>query len=305
MLTFSFVIPAYNEADDIAQTLEAVRSQRYPAHEIIVVDDGSTDGTQEIVRQLADRGRPITLIEHDQNRHIAAARNTGLRAATGDIVVFLDADDTVPPDFLERLVPSYWSGVDCVCVESQVEHGDTVARYIQAEHELYFGGGDWVGFSAGFSCRREAALGVLFPEELGGAEEVVFFERLMERGFSCATDFSLVIGRRFPTTISGYWKQWVARARPAPHICYFVRERPLPVVIARRVLVGARALVSTLAVLPAIFAARQRAAKSPRGLGDLPAFWFLHHVQLIASRVGEWQGVLRLMRNRKPSARTA
>lgn len=295
--TFSFVIPAYNEASDIADTLEAAWAQRYPAREVIVVDDGSTDATRAILRELKNAGRELTLIEHQKNRGIAATRNTGLLAASGDVVVFLDADDHPAPDFLQRLVPLYQQGVESVCVESRVEHQDVIGRYIQAEHELYYVGGKWVGFSAAFSCRREVALAVLFPEELPGAEEVEFFARLMDRGFSCATDFSIVVGRRFPTSIRGFRRQWVARARPVPYVCHRVRGRRTAIVVGRRALVTAWALAMTLAIVPAAIEAFRRARKSPRDLRDLPAFWFLYHVQLVARRTGEWRGVLEILRS--------
>lgn len=91
---FSVVIPAFNSASTLARAIESVRAQSWPAHEIIVVDDGSTDATAEIARQF---GEAVRLIRQE-NRGVSVARNAGAAAATGDWLAFLDADDWYAPD---------------------------------------------------------------------------------------------------------------------------------------------------------------------------------------------------------------
>ncbi len=93
---FSVVIPAYNAAATLARAIESVRSQSWPAHEILVVDDGSRDATAEIARGF---GAPVRLIQQT-NRGVSVARNAGAAAATGDWLAFLDADDWYAPDRL-------------------------------------------------------------------------------------------------------------------------------------------------------------------------------------------------------------
>jgi glycosyltransferase involved in cell wall biosynthesis len=85
----SVVIPSYNRAHVLAETLESVLTQSYPHLEIIVVDDGSTDDTAEVVRPYLDR---ITYLPQ-QNQGLAAARNTGLLRSRGEYVAWLDSDD--------------------------------------------------------------------------------------------------------------------------------------------------------------------------------------------------------------------
>ena len=99
-LRISVVIPAYNAARFLPKTLAGIRAQTYPAHEIIIVDDGSRDNTREVVAGL---GQGITYV-HQENTGVSAARNRGIAMATGDIVAFLDADDDWLPEKLERQI---------------------------------------------------------------------------------------------------------------------------------------------------------------------------------------------------------
>jgi glycosyltransferase involved in cell wall biosynthesis len=91
---FSVIIPAFNAAATLARAVESVRAQSWPAHEIIVVDDGSTDATAETARHLGDG---VHLIQQS-NSGVSVARNAGASAATGDWLAFLDADDWYEPD---------------------------------------------------------------------------------------------------------------------------------------------------------------------------------------------------------------
>jgi glycosyltransferase involved in cell wall biosynthesis len=97
---FSVVIPLYNKAPHIADTLRSVLAQTYPPAEIIVVDDGSTDGGAVIVEGFAAAG--VVLIRQ-QNAGVSAARNLGVRRARCDHVAFLDADDSWRPQHLAAL----------------------------------------------------------------------------------------------------------------------------------------------------------------------------------------------------------
>lgn len=93
---FSVIIPAYNSAATLARAVDSVCAQTWPAHEIIVVDDGSTDDTLQVARGFGDRVRVI----HQSNAGVSMARNRGAEAATGDWLAFLDADDWYYPDRL-------------------------------------------------------------------------------------------------------------------------------------------------------------------------------------------------------------
>ncbi len=98
VMRVSVVIPTYNSGPLVVEAVESVLAQTRPAAEIIVVDDGSTDDTADRLARFGPRIRYI----RQANARVAAARNTGLRAATGDAVGFLDADDAWHPEKLAR-----------------------------------------------------------------------------------------------------------------------------------------------------------------------------------------------------------
>ena len=105
----SVVIPAYNDSDGIALTLESVTNQTYPVddYEIVVADNGSTDGTRDVVRSYVERyPELVTLVVEDEIQSPAGARNRGIERASGSVLAFLDADMTVDETWLELVVES-------------------------------------------------------------------------------------------------------------------------------------------------------------------------------------------------------
>ena len=101
----SIIIPTYNNEARIARTLNCLIEQDYSNIEIIVVNDVSTDATADIARRvLMDGGRPFNVIDRSVNGGQSASRNTGLDAARGEYVAFVDDDDRAAPDYLEFLL---------------------------------------------------------------------------------------------------------------------------------------------------------------------------------------------------------
>lgn len=99
----SVIVPAYNYARFIADTLASVQAQSYQQWECIVVDDGSTDGTGAVVRRIAESDLRITYVSQI-NKGLAAARNAGINCSKGEYLHFLDADDLLEDRKLERQV---------------------------------------------------------------------------------------------------------------------------------------------------------------------------------------------------------
>jgi glycosyltransferase involved in cell wall biosynthesis len=106
MPTVSVITPAYNVAPYIAETIESVLAQTVADLEMIVVDDGSTDGTFEVASKYARRDPRVRLLRQ-ANGGISTARNHGLRHASGEFVAILDSDDIWLPTFLERQLPLF------------------------------------------------------------------------------------------------------------------------------------------------------------------------------------------------------
>ncbi len=100
--TVSVIIPTYNRAHLIGRAIQSVLNQTYQDFEIIVVDDGSTDNTEEVMKRFNDER--IKYIKHEQNKGEAAARNTGIKIARGEYIAFQDSDDEWLPEKLEKQI---------------------------------------------------------------------------------------------------------------------------------------------------------------------------------------------------------
>ncbi len=120
----SVIMPAYNSGRYIAESVASVRAQTYAAWECIVVDDGSTDDTAAVVKRLVEEDGRVRYVARP-NGGQAAARNTGLREARGDIVAFLDSDDLWLPEKLEaQLAVLDERGVDLVYTDGYIFSDD-------------------------------------------------------------------------------------------------------------------------------------------------------------------------------------
>jgi teichuronic acid biosynthesis glycosyltransferase TuaG len=97
--TVSIIIPAYNAAAFIGETIESILKQTYSDFEVIVINDGSTDDTEGGVKSFSDTR---ILYFYKQNQGVSIARNTGFGFSKGKYLVFFDADDVMSPDFLEK-----------------------------------------------------------------------------------------------------------------------------------------------------------------------------------------------------------
>lgn len=99
---FSIIVPLYNKAPYVQKALESVFSQIYTDYEVIVIDDGSTDNSLEVVRGLKIEDRRLKILTQS-NTGVAAARNNGVAASKGEYLCFLDADDWWEPTYLEEM----------------------------------------------------------------------------------------------------------------------------------------------------------------------------------------------------------
>ena len=100
----SVVVPAYNAASTLAEQLEALAAQRYDGGwELVIVDNGSTDGTADLARRYRQRFKAFTLVDGGSRRGHSAPRNAGAIAAQGELLAYCDADDVVAPGWLQAM----------------------------------------------------------------------------------------------------------------------------------------------------------------------------------------------------------
>jgi glycosyltransferase involved in cell wall biosynthesis len=112
---FSIIIPTYNRATLLPETIKSVQNQTYTKWECIVVDDGSTDNTKEIVESLIQNDNRIKYV-YQENAERSAARNNGIRNSSGDYICFLDSDDHYLPNNLSNLAEFILKSNEPVCL---------------------------------------------------------------------------------------------------------------------------------------------------------------------------------------------
>ncbi len=224
----SIVIPVFNRAALVAEAIESALAQSYPRVEVVVADDGSTDGTWAALTRFGAR---IVAVRHAPNRGVAAARNLALRHAAGDLVQFLDSDNLLLPDSVAAKVAALRAVPDSeLCYSHRtVEYlGGDVPRQPDRPHPLR--GPDspiddplamltacrFIVSATLVARHRLAALGG-FDERLRGAEDYRLWSRLALAGIkSIAIDRPLV-RRRFAadslSVVAGSIQRWEIAAR--------------------------------------------------------------------------------------------
>lgn len=211
----SVVIPAYNAADTIEDTLRALEEQTEKDFEVLVVDDGSTDGTREIVRR-----HPVKLLTQE-HRGPAAARNLGAKHARGDILVFTDSDCIPAKTWLAEMLRPF-SELRIIGVQGRykTEQRELIAKFAQYEiEERYERMSRWeyIDFIGSYSAayRRDAFLDVggfdeSFPIASGEDPDLSF--RLSKKGYKMVFNSKAVVYHRHPRVLSDYLKKKFNRA---------------------------------------------------------------------------------------------
>lgn len=137
----SIIIPTYNSADFIADTLASVQQQTYPNWEVILVDDGSTDTTLAIAQNIAQTDHRIRIFKNPTNSGTGVTRNNALHHCQGNYIAFLDADDLWKPNKLERQLqfmqeqqqPFTFSFYECID-----EAGNSLHKLVEAPRNLSY-----------------------------------------------------------------------------------------------------------------------------------------------------------------------
>lgn len=186
----SVVIPIYNRADIIARTIESCLAQTYEHFEIVLVDDCSTDDLDSAISPFAGDDR-IRLVRHERNRRVAAARNTGVREAKGDLIAFMDSDDAWYPDKLAKQIAFVSSREDdlFLCGTLNEMRSDTTVTKIRPKRR----------------CPRGVAIG-----------DYLFVDKV-QRGLPLVAKHGLpLVGGCFAQTSSYLLPRWLALETPFP-----------------------------------------------------------------------------------------
>lgn len=189
--TISVIIPSYKYAHYLKECVDSVKAQTYPIHEIIVVNDGSPDNTSEVALQLG-----VKLIEKP-NGGLSSARNAGIRAATAEYIMCLDADDKLVPGAIEehmKLITDDLTIAQCALMEFEERHVIAVPQKVNLERIL---AGNTVFCNAVFSKRVWEAVGGYDESEVmrWGWEDYEFWIRCLAYG--CHVETSDFIALRY------------------------------------------------------------------------------------------------------------
>lgn len=186
-MRISIITPVYNAAATLRRCLDSLAAQTYKEMEIVLVDDCSRDDSMAMLQEFAASRADVKLIHHEVNRGVANARNTGLDAATGDYVYFLDADDWLEPDALEQMARKASEGMDIVGCEwrlafeksermmSQPDFGSP----LEAMQQMMYGRMRWNLWL--FMVRRELYEGIRFVPGQDMGEDMLVMHRLFMR----------------------------------------------------------------------------------------------------------------------------
>lgn len=130
----SIIVPAYNVKKYIKSTIESICGQTYENIEIIVVNDGSTDGTGDLINQISKTDDRIKVI-HKQNGGVTSARIEGIKASTGDWIGFVDGDDIIEPYMFEKLIDN------AIKYDAQISHCGFQMQFIDGRTKFFYNTG--------------------------------------------------------------------------------------------------------------------------------------------------------------------
>ncbi len=189
-MEISVVIPTYNRINDIRGCLDALENQDLPdgQFEIIVVDNGSGDGTREFLKSQADSGK-IRFLE-EKKKGASSARNLGIMASNADFIAFTDDDCRPEPGWLSALLKSFPEDGKCAGIGGPVltiNRKNAIGRYCQhcrVWDQVKFGGKCLHITTMNSIYRRSALLDTgLFDERIIGVEDIHLSQKMIKKGY--------------------------------------------------------------------------------------------------------------------------
>jgi glycosyltransferase involved in cell wall biosynthesis len=164
----SVIVPVYNMENYLTKCIDSIAAQTHRDLEIILIDDGSTDNSSKICDDYAAKDERIKVI-HKQNGGVASARNTGLKACTGEYIAFVDSDDWIEPTmYSELLNVCLKHNCDYAGCSCQIRGGTSgQIKFLTAnEYFAAYLNGDMFLTVWSRICKREVCIGVEFPENV-------------------------------------------------------------------------------------------------------------------------------------------
>ncbi len=138
----SVIIPVYNTAKYLKRCIDSVIYQTYQNIEIILINDGSNDGSEYICLDYAKKYKNIIFINQCENHGVSFARNIGLKAASGDYYGFVDSDDYIEPNMYNELymyISKYNSDIaSCLFNHVWIENGKEMKKAVRDDHDMLF-----------------------------------------------------------------------------------------------------------------------------------------------------------------------
>ncbi|MGD2147296.1 MAG: glycosyltransferase [Anaerolineae bacterium] len=220
--TVTVVVPAYNAESTIAECIHSLLVLDYPQdqRELIVVDNASTDATAQVLEQLG--GRIVALTE--SKRGPSAARNRGVRAATGEVVAFTDSDCVVDRDWLRRIMPRLTDetvGVVGGRILARHPHNEIEAygEQIHSQDKAINGSIPPYVISMNWASRRSLFRHVgLFDEALNRGQDVDLSWRILRHGYRLVYEPSAVVYHRNENSLQGLFQEGLTHGFHAPRI---------------------------------------------------------------------------------------
>ncbi|PTX45057.1 hypothetical protein C8P64_1047 [Christiangramia gaetbulicola] len=182
----SVIMPAYNAEAFIADSIQSVIAQTYPNWELLVIDDASSDKTKEIVKGFSEKDKRIKLLGNDSNLGTHHSRNKGIKAAQGDLIAFLDADDQWKPWKLYRQVKILQEERIAACFSSYElisENGDPLHKKIEALPRLSYEKllkANYVGNLTGIYDAQK--IGKIYCPEISKRQDWALWLKVIEKG---------------------------------------------------------------------------------------------------------------------------
>lgn len=298
MIKYSVIVCSYNGSGSIAECLDSLVGQSVPrdSYEVIVVDDGSTDGLVGLAKKYVNAYGNMRLISHPSNRGLSAARNTGWRSAKGEIIFYIDDDAVADHNWIERLA-AYYTSPDIAGVGGYPRpyfENSVYTLYDIAKCRMEYGINaeklNDTNSGAG-GCNMSLRRAVL--EEVGGfdvrfravADDADINRRIAEKGYRLLTVADITVRHRYPRSLSEFVRKKAGRGRGE---LVFDRKYTDKNILLRT----SAGLVLAVFNVPKSILAGLRLSKISGRYGRFPIFSILYSLERISVKYGKLNSLI-------------